>query len=652
MKLSVIIVNYNVRYFLEQCLLSVMEAAKAVETEVFVVDNNSVDGSVHMVREKFPWVKLIENQDNAGFSKANNQAIRLSQGKYILLLNPDTLVESDTFSKCCDFMDSHPDAGGLGVKMIDGSGKFLPESKRGLPTPAVAFYKMSGLSKIFRHSKQFNRYHLGYLPENETNSIEILAGAYMLMRKDLLDKIGYLDETFFMYGEDIDLSWRIIKAGFKNYYFPETRIIHYKGESTKKTSVNYVLTFYQAMIIFSRKHFTGSNANLMIALIQLAIYFRAFMALTHRFFQSALLPVMDFLIAWGGIWWMKNNWVRWIFHGDIDYYPAYYILIVVPLYILIWQTSLYLGGSYDKKQNLFRTVQGYLIGSAIILVFYALLNAELRFSRAMIVFGTTWGILASLSLRMIFSKIGWIKLVYNSVQNKRIVIVSDEDEFNRVSGIMQNSGIQTSFIGWVKPETPDCDETNCLGEVRKLHEIVKIHRIDEVILCSKNNTAEEIISIMTTLQNENLQFRIVPAESSFIIGSNSINSPGDLYMIELNTILKPYNRRYKRFFDLAGSLLLLLFSPVLLWFMQKPFRFILNIVRVLTAQKSWIGFCNEDKSTSLPKIKAGILHPAIFFTKEELNKENIHRANILYARDYRWTNDLHILLKGFRKLGN
>ena len=278
-----------------------MEAAKAVETEVFVVDNNSVDGSVHMVREKFPWVKLIANQDNAGFSKANNQAIRLSQGKYILLLNPDTLVESDTFSKCCDFMDSHPDAGGLGVKMIDGSGKFLPESKRGLPTPAVAFYKMSGLSKIFRRSKRFNRYHLGYLPENETNSIEILAGAYMLMRKDLLDEIGYLDETFFMYGEDIDLSWRIIKAGFKNYYFPETRIIHYKGESTKKTSVNYVLTFYQAMIIFSRKHFTGSNANLMIALIQLAIYFRAFMALAHRFFPKCITSGNGFSDCMGGV---------------------------------------------------------------------------------------------------------------------------------------------------------------------------------------------------------------------------------------------------------------------------------------------------------------------------------------------------------------
>ncbi|MDD5694837.1 MAG: glycosyltransferase family 2 protein [Bacteroidales bacterium] len=213
MKLSVIIVNYNVRYFLEQCLLSVRKAIAELDAEVFVVDNNSVDSSAQMVREKFPGVILIENNENIGFARANNQAIIRSQGEYVLLLNPDTVVEHDTFSKIVTFMDSHLDAGGLGVKMVDGNGKFLPESKRGLPTPAVAFYKIFGLSKLFPRSKRFGKYHLGYLDKDEIHPVDILSGACMLIRKTVLDRIGLLDETFFMYGEDIDLSYRITQAG-------------------------------------------------------------------------------------------------------------------------------------------------------------------------------------------------------------------------------------------------------------------------------------------------------------------------------------------------------------------------------------------------------------------------------------------------------
>lgn len=284
MKLSVIIVNYNVKYFLEQCLYSVIKAIKDIEGEIIVVDNNSVDGSCGMMHEKFSDIHLIENKKNTGFSYANNQAIRISKGEYVLLLNPDTVVEEDTFKKVVDFMDKTPDAGGLGVKMIDGNGDFLPESKRGLPTPLVAFFKIFGLSRLFPKSKIFAKYHLGYLDKNEIHSIDVLAGAFMLLRKSALDKVGILDEDYFMYGEDIDLSYRIIKGGYKNYYFPETTIIHYKGESTKKGSINYVRVFYNAMIIFARKHFSKQNANTFSFLINLAIYFRAFLSLISRFF--------------------------------------------------------------------------------------------------------------------------------------------------------------------------------------------------------------------------------------------------------------------------------------------------------------------------------------------------------------------------------
>lgn len=248
MKLSVILVNYNVFHFLDQAIGSVLNALKNIDGEVIVVDNNSVDGSVDLIRAKYPEVILIANKKNEGFSKANNQGMRIAKGEYVLLLNPDTLVEENTFEKCISFMDTHPQGGGLGVKMLDGKGEFLPESKRSLPSPKVAFYKIFGLSALFPKSKRFGRYHLGFLDNDETHEVEILSGAYMFMRKSVLDQIGLLDEDYFMYGEDIDLSYRILKGGYKNYYFPEARIIHYKGESTKKTSVNYVFIFYKAMI--------------------------------------------------------------------------------------------------------------------------------------------------------------------------------------------------------------------------------------------------------------------------------------------------------------------------------------------------------------------------------------------------------------------
>ena len=241
--LSIIIVNYNVEYFLEQCLNSVMLAAKNVNSEVIVVDNNSSDGSIEMLKAKFPKVQVIQNSENVGFSKANNQGIKIGKGKYILLLNPDTVIDEQTLTKITDRMNADDQIGGLGVRMVDGKGVFLPESKRGLPTPLVAFYKIFGLSSIFKKSKRFGRYHLSYLDEFEENEIDILSGAFMCMRKSVLDKIGLLDEAFFMYGEDIDLSYRIQKAGYKNIYFPQTTIIHYKGESTKKSSVNYVFVF-------------------------------------------------------------------------------------------------------------------------------------------------------------------------------------------------------------------------------------------------------------------------------------------------------------------------------------------------------------------------------------------------------------------------
>ncbi|MCL1934231.1 MAG: glycosyltransferase family 2 protein [Candidatus Azobacteroides sp.] len=268
MKLSIIIVNYNVKYFLEQCLDSVFLAGKNLPIEVFVVDNCSSDGSTEYVKPMFPDVIYIENQENVGFSKANNQAIAQARGEYILLLNPDTVIGENSLTDVCRFMDENPQAGAVGVKMLDGYGQFLPESKRGFPSPWNSFCKMSGLSKLFPYSKRFGGYHLKYLDKNRIHPVDILAGAFMMVRKEAIEKSGYLDERFFMYGEDIDWSYRIARSGYTNYYFPEP-IIHYKGESTKK-DIKYVKRFYEAMLLFFNKHYPHSN-RFFKSVIRLAI---------------------------------------------------------------------------------------------------------------------------------------------------------------------------------------------------------------------------------------------------------------------------------------------------------------------------------------------------------------------------------------------
>jgi N-acetylglucosaminyl-diphospho-decaprenol L-rhamnosyltransferase len=288
MLLSVIIVNYNVKYFMEQCLCSVRKAigGLALETgernvEVWVVDNNSTDKSIEYLQAKFPFVQFIKNAANQGFGKANNQAVQKATGKYILFLNPDTILPEDALTKCIAFMDSTTNAGALGVQMIDGTGQYLKESKRGFPSLWVSFCKMSGLTRAFSTSKIFARYYMGHLSNQETHKVDILSGAFMMVKKAVLDKTGGFDEQFFMYGEDIDLSYRIQQAGFDNYYFSPCTIIHFKGESTRKDS-KYVRQFYKAMVQFVQKHFHGELAWFYTGLLEAVIWLRAAITVVSR----------------------------------------------------------------------------------------------------------------------------------------------------------------------------------------------------------------------------------------------------------------------------------------------------------------------------------------------------------------------------------
>lgn len=649
MRLSVIIVNYNVRHFLEQALGSVRKAMEGIDGDVWVVDNNSVDDSVRMVEEKFPEVRLIANKQNTGFAVANNQAIRESTGEYVLLLNPDTLVEEDTFHKCLAFMDSHPDAGALGVKLIDGSGKYLPESKRGFPSPWVAFCKTVGLSSLFPKSKRFNQYYLGHLSPDETNPVDVLVGCFMFMRRTALDKSGLLDEAFFMYGEDIDLSYRIIKAGYQNYYFPETQIIHYKGESTKKGSLNYVRTFYQAMIIFTRKHFSGRSARLFILMLQAAIWLRAGITLAKNFWDKIWLPVLDAGLIYAGLFFLKDFWANY-YYKDPDWFKPDVLWFNFPLYILIWLGTVWINGGYDERYDLRRLLRGLALGSLFLAAVYGFLDLNYRPSRALILMGAAWAALAMLGVRTLlhFKEFRNFKIGRDRVKN--ILFAGSAPECARVEALLHQAGVHGNFLGMVSPgaDVPVVSSERqlpVLGSAAQLDEIVRIYRADEIIFCSKDIRSQEILAWMTRL-GPAVSYKIVPEESLSIIGSSSKNEPGELYTIAIRfNITEPRQKRNKRVLDLLLCLGLLATAPLSLLYFSRRKQLLGGWWPVLIGRKTWVSYADNPENSSLPRLKPGIFTPLDALRDVQPNAQTVARLNFLYARNWNVWQDLEVVVK-------
>lgn len=615
---------------------------------MFVVDNNSVDGSVALIKQKFPGVTLIINTVNTGFSVANNQAIKLARGKYVLLLNPDTVVQEDTFEKTIAFMEAHSDAGGLGIKMLDGKGNFLPESKRGLPTPAVAFYKIFGLAKLFPRSKKFGQYHLTYLDKNKNHQIPVLSGAFMLMRKQALNQVGLLDENFFMYGEDIDLSYRITQGGYKNYYFAESSIIHYKGESTKKSSVNYVLVFYKAMAIFAKKHFTKSHARTFHILIYFAIYLRAALAIIGRFLKQLFFPALDFILILLGLYFCKN-----LYEINFKLYPNFYsseiLKLFFPLYTLIWMFFTFLSGGYDVPLRMWKIIRGVIAGSAFILILYSLLPEYYRFSRALILIGSVYTLVIYVFTRLIFHLLKIKKFKLGGINhNARIAIIGSEKEFIRVNSLLRQTKINAEFTGFVSTEDNGVKNEFYIGPFQQINEIIDVHNVREIIFCARDISSGEIIDKMVTLVTKGVEFKIAPPESLSIIGSSNIDTAGDLYVIDINNVGRPENRRKKRLLDLTVSFIFILFIWLFIWFQKDKTGFIANCFKVLFGIYSWVGY-GKAKRKDLPNLKPSVLSPVFGFSG--LSDERINRALLNYSKDYKIENDIKIIYSHFNELG-
>ena len=647
--LTVIIVNYNVRDFLEQALYAVHNASQRLRVEVFVVDNASVDDSAAMVREKFPEVILICNTENVGFSRANNQAIRQSKGKYVLLLNPDTVVEENSFDLCFQFMEAHPEAGALGVRMIDGAGKFLPESRRGFPSPFVAFCKTFGLSALFPRSKIFNRYYLGYLEHHETHPAEILCGAFMWIRQEALNRAGLLDEAFFMYGEDIDLSWRIVQSGYVNYYYPGTTIIHYKGESTKKGSLNYVKAFYQAMIIFARKHFEGPRGKRFVAMLQIAVYFRAGLTLLSQWFGRLTWPLFDACAMMTGLAVLKHFWAIYRF-GNPEYYAPSFLYFNAPLYTLLWMLGIYFSGGYDPKTGPYRAIRGLLWGTLLIAVVYGFLNAEYRTSRALILLGTAWSGFAVLSGRAVAHLFRYGNMRFGEIRVKNVLLVGFPEEVERVKKLLDQSVERWNYLGAISP-VPQNMDNSYLCSLDQLDEAVRIFRADELVFCGRDVPAGEMMTWMARLGPE-VEYKVVAETGMAVIGSNSRNSSGELYTVAIRyRIATPGERRNKRVFDLALAMFLLPLMP-LIAFLHRDFSgFLRHWAGVLRGSRTWVGYSSGGEgAVELPPLVPGILSPADDLPSTLRTSANMERLNFLYARDYTMESDLRLVFRHFHSL--
>lgn len=509
MKLSIVIVNYNVCSFLEQCLRSVQRSEGLDyrrDLEVWVVDNASVDDSMGMVKARFPWVRCIENKENVGFAKANNQAIAQASGNYVLLLNPDTVLEEHTLQICLDFMDAHPEAGGLGVRMLDGHGRFLPESKRGLPTPETAFYKMTGLVRLFPHSPRFARYYMGHLDENSTWEVEVLSGAFMMMPKRVLDEIGYLDETYFMYGEDIDLSYRITLGGYRNYYLPEARIIHYKGESTKKGSLNYVRLFYKAMEVFVNRYFSGTWGGLYARLLKVAIWARASLSFCSRLFRWAFLPIWDFIWTYGVFLAWSYLWARLAF-GDVHYYNSEYRHFILWIYAALSVVGGLAVGAYRNPLRFKRTAAGFGVGLALMLGFFALAGPQWQFSRFIMIAGSVSAGLTAWGWRYVWARClnGW--WVLGNGRQRRYLLAGRPEEVSEARRWLEEKGVSDAQIGqMVWPM-----------DAARLSEKIRIDRIAEVVFCNEDVPFSDMVRWMDACRAAGAEY------SSFSAGGGKVS---------------------------------------------------------------------------------------------------------------------------------
>lgn len=645
MRLSVIIVNYNVKYFLEQCLYSVQGACAGIAAEIIVVDNSSTDGSREYLELAFPDVQFIWNNNNVGFAKANNQAIALAGGEFVLILNPDTILPEDCLTSSLQFFSDHPKAGALGVRMIDGSGKFLKESKRAFPSPLTSLFKLSGLARLFPRSALFARYHLGHLPEHEEHEVDVLAGAFMMIPKKVLNEVGTFDERFFMYGEDVDLSYRIQQAGYKNYYFAGCSIIHFKGESTKRGSLNYVRMFYKAMSLFVKKHYSGSRAGIFIFLIQTGIFIRAIFSALANLLKKLGLPIVDALIIFSSFWMAKLVWSTYI-RQEVNYSPNV-LLTAFPVFTAIFLIAAYYAGLYDRGYKQMKLIRSTVIAGLCLLSGYALLPESVRFSRGILVLGIFLSHVLMNIARLLFIRLQLLETSRDDEERRQTIIVSGKKDFELISALLKQANPDKRILGFVTDNLEPDDPP--LGNLSQLRELVKKYPVKEIVYCENGMRYKEIIQTIGQMPNR-LSNKFHASGSNSIVGSDSKNESGDYVSAVRNyNIATPVNRRNKRLVDVLASLFFILSFPVNIFLQKKPQQFYKNVFAVLFKQKTWVGYASDGQGLP-PLLPAVLSSTSLPGALNELPEESLRHTDEWYASSYSAMLDIKKLQRGYQYL--
>ncbi len=677
-ELSVVIVSYNVRDFLDQCLTSLERALRGIAAEVWVVDNASTDGSAAMVRRRYPWVQLVENHENVGFARANNQALKKASGRYVCLLNPDTLVQEDTFRVLLDFLRHHDDAGMVGCKVLNPDGTLQLACRRSYPTPWVAFTKLVGLSKLFPRSRLFGRYNLTYLDPDKTHPVEAISGSFMLFRRELLEDVGYLDESYFMYGEDLDYCYRTRQAGWQIYYVPQTQVVHFKGESWKRSQLDRLRHFYQAMRLFVRRHFHRRYGLLAVWVLTVAIWIRAAISMVGRAAAAVALPFLD-------LFWMNVSLAlaQLLRFGSLVHFRSY--LLVDAVYSTVWLLSLYATGVYGRFR--FSAVRagvavviGLLVNSALTFFFnqYAFSRAVVLYAGALnAIFLTGWRLLALAWPRRGVRR----SAVRRSLFGRRTLVVGDaasgatiiERLRSRVDGAFDVAGLVSLDEREVGERVAGVP---VIGTVREAEAIIRREKIEEVIFSTDKISYDQILAIISRTAGRGPAFKLVPDNLEVIIGKASIDRLDQLPMVDLEyRLYSPPFPAIKRAMDvLVASFGLLIgavpfavacllglvrckkepayaadgsaFSVTMLdrgprWLRNYPLLW-----HVLTGRLSLVGReRNRKPRADGIALKGGLTGLVQLYGAQGLSEEEKERYDLYYVRNYSPLVDLEILLR-------
>lgn len=663
MDLSIIIVNYNVRQFLENALASVYRAMEGVQGEVFVVDNASDDGSVEMVTAKFPHVYLIENKANVGFAKANNAALKRAKGKYLLLLNPDTIVQEDTIKVMINFFDENPDAGLAGCKILNPDGSFQLPCRRSFPTPWVAFTKIFGLSALFPKSKLFGKYNLTYLSEDETFEVDAISGSFMFLRRDVYEAVGGLDESFFMYGEDLDWCYRVAKGGYSVYYVHATQIIHFKGESTRRSEIDEIRTFYRAMQLFVEKHF--SSSMFVEVFLTIGIVLRAALAMFSKASRPILLAMMDFILVDAAL--MVSEYM---YYGHLFRFPEYAYPIVWTVPPLIVVASMYFMGVYTTRRHSVSRAAVAVIASYIVISASVFFFREFAFSRAVVLISGVINLLLLPGWRLMFGLLtGKRSRSRRSLFGRPTVIVgtgpSAQEVLKRLRARVDDGYDVVGFIDIHRKHLGEkISGVEIIGSIDNVGKVIAERRVSEVIFSTDSITYTDILSVIARSNDRSVNFRLVPNSLESIIGKTQIDDLGTLPLVEIEyNIHRPGNRLAKRLFDMlvsgAGLLFVYPFARLFGWGKTtgQAAHSVLLLPDVFFGRISLVGRPLTDLDSGVPAGSPGHLQSLLgpkgltglvqINKRDDLEANEAERYKLYYAKNQSLILDLEIMAKSF-----